>query len=99
MEWMYKNVVIRIESDGKFYYVINGKTETANSLEFAYDRIDTLLSYYYNFSKNDIKKMCNKLDKREVDFLTSLINEIKIHEMNAYCEIGLSEDFLFKLTD
>lgn len=99
MEWTYKNVIIRIENDGKFYFQVNGKTEKADSLDIAKSLIDIALKDYYIFKKNDIDKLCKKLDKRESEFVRSLIDELNNHKFNAYCEMGISDDMLFKFDD
>ena len=96
MEWSYKNVIISIESDGKFYFSLNGKVNIETTLEEAKRRIDELLEDYYNFNDKDIDKLCRKLDKREAEFVRALIEELKLHEFNAYCEIGISDEMLFK---
>lgn len=95
MEWNYKNVIIRVESDGKFYFSINGNVNVNNTLGSAKSRIDELLEDYYTFSGKDIDKLCKKLDKRESEFVRSLIKELKRHAFNAYCEIGISDEMLF----
>ena len=97
MEWTYKSVIIRVETDGKFYFSINGEVHIEDSLDFAKHKIDNLLKDYYTFSKKDIDKLCKKLDKREEEFVRNLIDELKNHEFNAYCEIGISDDFLFNM--
>lgn len=96
MGWNYKNVIIRIENDGKFYFSINGNGNVASSFESAKSRIDTILKDYYTFSKKDIDILCKKLDKRESEFVRSLIEELKAHESNAYCQIGISDKMLFE---
>lgn len=95
MEWTYKKTIIRVESDGKFYFSINGNAEVTDTLEAAKNRIDSLLAAYYAFNKRDIDKLCKKLDKRESEFVRSLIEELKRHNSNAYCEIGISDEMLF----
>lgn len=97
MEWNYKNVIISIESDGKFYFSVNGKVNTEDTLESAKLRIDELLKDYYAFNAKDIDKLCSKLDRRESEFVKALIEELKLHEFNAYCEIGISDGMLFKI--
>lgn len=96
MEWNYKNVIISIERDGKFYFSVNGKVNIENTLEAAKCRIDELLENYYIFNDKDIDKLCKKLDKREAEFVRALIEELKLHEFNACCEIGISDEMLFK---
>lgn len=95
MEWRHKNVIISIESDGKFYFSINGKAEVEDTLASACRKIDTLLADYYTFNEKDIDKLCRKLDKRESEFVRSLIDELNRHKCNAYCEIGISDEMLF----
>lgn len=96
MEWNYKNVIITVESDGKFYFSIKEKEHVANSLELAKSKIDEILKDYYTFSKKDVDNLCKKLDKREAEFVRALINEIRVHGDNAYCEIGISSEMLFR---
>ena len=96
MEWNYKKVIISIESDGKFYFSLNGKVNIETTLEEAKRRIDELLEDYYTFNDKDIDKLCRKLDKREAEFVRALIEELKRHKFNAYCEIGISDEMLFK---
>lgn len=95
MEWNYKKVIISIESDGRFYFSLNGKVNVENTLESAKNTIDELLKKYYTFNEKDIDKLCRKLDKRESEFVRALIKELNIHKFNAYCEIGMSDEMLF----
>jgi hypothetical protein len=95
MKWNYKNVIIEIKSDGKFYFSINGKTEKADSLEKAESVIDLSLKDYYTFNEKDIDKLCKKLDKRESEFVRSLIDELSRHRCNAYCDMGITDEMLF----
>ena len=95
MEWEYKKIIITVESDGKFYFSLNGKVNIEDTLKAAKRRIDELLKDYYTFNDKDIDKLCKKLDKREAEFVRALIEEIKRHVFNAYCEIGISEELLF----
>ena len=96
MEWNYKKIIITVESDGKFDFSLNGKVNIEDTLEEAKRRIDELLEDYYTFNDKDIDKLCGKLDKREAEFVRALIEELKLHEFNAYCEIGISDEMLFK---
>ncbi len=96
MEWNYKNVIISIENDGKFYFSVSKKAHTVDTLEAAKHIIDELSESYYTFNDKDIDKLCGKLDKRESEFVRALIEELKLHEFNAYCEIGISDEMLFK---
>ena len=95
MEWTYKNIKISICEDGYFYFTHNGKTINSDTLSEARYKIDDVTEKYYKFTKVDFTKMFKKLDVREQDFVKSLIDELNIHSNNAYCEIGISDDFLF----
>jgi hypothetical protein len=95
MEWNYKKVTIAVDSDGMFNFSINENVYIDSSLESAKSRIDIILKDYYTFSKKDIDILCKKLNKRESEFVRALIEELKCHEYNAYCEIGISDEMLF----
>lgn len=97
MEWNYKNTIISIESDGKFYYSINGNALADQSLKIAKIRIDELLKDYYTFNKKDIDNLCKKLDKRETEFVNSIIEELKERRESALLEYGRLDGVLFKL--
>lgn len=99
MKWEYKNIIITVQNDGKFYFLINEKINIENSLESAKSKIDKWLENYYTFNNEDINKLCKKLDKREAEFIRALIKELKLHDYNAYCEIGISDEMLFKFLD
>ena len=91
MEWKYKNVTITVtEATGKFKFSVNGVVRLTNSLDSAKDIIDSILKDYYTFNKQDIDNLCKKLNKREAEFVTEMIEEIKHHTDNAYCEMGTS---------
>lgn len=95
MEWHYKNIKIFVECDGYFYFTYNNKTDYAYSLIEAKAKIDSVTKNYYNFTKQDLSKMFKKLDEREKDFVNNLMCELRRHEDNAYCEMGISEDMMF----
>lgn len=97
MEWNYKNVKIRIESDGCFYFSHKGKADVAYTLNDAKRKIDEITESYYTFSDKDVNRILKKLDEREQDFVSQLLEELKLHSNNAYCSIGISDDFLFNL--
>lgn len=97
MEWNYKNVIIRVESDGCFYFSINGNVDVAYTLNSAKEKIDKALKNYYEFNQSDLNRLYKKLDKRERDLIESLIHELEIHASNAYCSIGISDEFLFSI--
>jgi hypothetical protein len=96
MKWEYKKIIITVESDGRFHFSVNKKEYTTNSLEGAKCEINELLKDYYTFNNQDIDKLCEKLDKRESEFVRALIEELNRHKFNAYCEIGVSDEMLFK---
>ena len=99
MKWNYKNIIIEVQEDGRFYFTFNGKTKCWDSLSEAKNHIDSLTKEYYEFKKEDLDKLCKKLDKRESEFVRNLIKELNCHRDNAYCEIGISEDFLFNIKE
>ena len=99
MEWTYKNVKIEICEDGYFYFTHNGKTIKSNTLSEAQYKINDVTEKYYKFTKADFSKMFKKLDSREQNLVKSLIDELNLHSNNAYCEIGISDDFLFSCED
>lgn len=96
MEWEYKKITITINEDGFFYFTIKDKTYSRASLEDAKDLIDFELKHYYMFKASDINNLCKKLNERESEFVKALIKELKRHESNAYCEMGILDEMLFK---
>ena len=99
MEWNYKNIIIKVQSDGCFYFNINNNTYVAFTLSNAKEKIDKTLKDYYTFNKSDLNKLYKKLDKREYELIKSLINELSIHTSNPYCSISISNEFLFSITE
>lgn len=95
MEWTYKDIKITICEDGYFYFTYNGKITKSNTLSEAQYKINDVTEKYYTFTKADFTKMFKKLDNRERNLVKSLIDELNLHSDNAYCEIGISNDFLF----
>jgi prefoldin subunit 5 len=95
MEWNYKKVIIKVESDGKFYFSIRNVIYVEKSLESAKSKIDEILKDYYTFSKKDINNLCKKLNEREAEFVRALIAELECHYDNAYCELGIYNENLF----
>lgn len=91
MEWKYKQVKISIDSDGLFYFKIDGFLYTECSLNAAKRFIDEKLNSYFLFTQKDMDKLMSKLDKREQDLVRSLYQEIEGHIDSAYCEQGISE--------
>lgn len=95
MQWTYKECKIFINDDGTFKFCVNGKFEEAESLREAKNTIDERLKVYYNFTDDDYKKLLSKLDKRESTFVKEVLQELANHCNNAYCEMGISDDFPF----
>lgn len=95
MEWMYKNCRILINNEGNFKFCVDGKFEETDTLKEAKSIIDKKLEVYYNFTDDDYKKLLSKLDKRESTFVMKALQELANHCDNAYCEIGISDDFPF----
>ncbi len=91
MEWEYKQVKILIDSDGLFYFKINGACYKEKTLENAKKSIDDISKSYYLFTQKDMDKLMSKLDKREKELVRSLYQEIEGHRNSAYCEQGVSE--------
>lgn len=91
MEWEYKQVKISIDSDGTFYFRIDGILYTEWSLNDAKRVIDEKLKSYYLFTQKDMDRLMSKLDKREKELVRSLYQEIEGHRNSAYCEQGISE--------
>lgn len=44
---------------------------------------------------SDIKSILKKLDKREGEFVSYMIDELHHHMDSAYCEQGVSGDWVF----
>ena len=98
MDFTYKKIVISVnEKTGKFEFMHNGDKHSCESLRDSKELIDYLLSSYYQFTKSDLNRLLDKLDNREQDFVKSLITELNCHSFNAYCELGITDSFLFTL--
>lgn len=96
MEWNYKNIIIHIGTDGKFYFTNPNKNiEYYSSLEEAEHRIDYITKEYFYFTKDDFRLLYKKINPREKEFIKNIIDELEIHRDNAYCEIGLSDNLKF----
>ena len=97
MDFTYKKIVISVNSDGMFEFTYNGEKHSCESLRDSKELIDYLVSSYYQFTKSDLNKLLEKLDNREQDFVKSLITELNCHSDNAYCELSITDAFLFTL--
>lgn len=95
MEWIHKKIKITIGADGKFHFRIKNSDYKRNSLEDAKSCIDDELSEYYTVDSRFISSLLRKLDSREQDFVKNLIRELRRHDGNAYCELGITEGFEF----
>lgn len=98
MEWEYKKVKILLEEETGLFTFFNQEKKMIErdiSLGGAKRRIDEIHKSYYDFTFKDIKVLLKKLNDREKDFVVSMIKELKIHESNAYCELGLYNEFLY----
>lgn len=94
MEWNYKGVKIKVNSDGKFYFSFAGKFYAENSLGEAKSNIDNLTKDYYTFNEKDYKILLVKLTPREQHFIKNLVEAYECHLGNPYCELGYNlQDF------
>ena len=97
MEWFYKGKNINVDEQGLFSYEHDGKRYNNDTLSGAKYWIDEQMKDYYNITKNDVKTLLNKLNDRERTFITTVLNELKNHEYNAYCELGVNMDFKYEI--
>ena len=96
MKWKHKNVEVTVdEITGLFYFKIKGMMYKAESLNSAYKIIDEKKADYYNITKKDLDNLYAKLNNREKDFVSAMIDELKRHDGNPYCELGLTDEFEF----
>lgn len=86
--WERKGVKIAIEADGLFHFTIGNEHYSKRSLMDAYNKIDELKKNYYTFTENDWRKMLEKLDDREKEFLSAMKDAFLEHGNNAYCQLG-----------
>lgn len=97
MEWNYKNVIIEVDVNGKFLFSFNGKCYSESTLSFAKDRVDELTKNYYTFTEEDKKRMFKKLNDRERDLVSRMMDELKCHQDNPYCDLDIYDDILFNI--
>mgnify|MGYP006878191783 CR=1 FL=1 len=50
MKWIYKNIEIEINSEGRFFFNVRGKDFSTTSLGEAKEIISEILASYYTFS-------------------------------------------------
>ena len=90
MKWEYKNHTIEVNDNGFFAFkTADGLYRSCDSLSKAKKLIDELMAEYYNMTQEQYKKLLDKLTDKEKDFVKSMVDELRIHEDNAYCELGL----------
>lgn len=90
MKWEYKKHTIEVNEDGFFTFKTADGTHCSRAtLCEARQSIDIDMDLYYNMTQEQYKKLLNKLTDREKDFVESMVEELRIHEDNAYCELGL----------
>lgn len=65
MKWIYKNIEIVINSEGRFFFNVRGKDFSTTSLDEAKEIISEALASYYTFTQRDMDKLLSKLDSRE----------------------------------
>lgn len=92
MEWIYKNIEIGINSEGRFFFNVRGKDFSTTSLDEAKEIINEALASYYTFTQKDMDKLLSKLDSREKELVKSLYQELENHIDNAYCELGICQE-------
>lgn len=96
MEWKYKNVTIEVDYDGTFIFTYNGYCYSESTLSFAKNKIDELTKKYYVFTEEDKKRMFKKLNERERDFVSKMIDELKCHQDSPYCDLDIYDDIHFE---
>lgn len=79
MEWIYKNIEIGINSEGRFFFNVRGKDFSTTSLDEAKEIISEILASYYTFTQKDMDKLLSKLDSREKELVKSLYQELENH--------------------
>ncbi len=90
MKWEYKKHTIEVNDDGLFAFTtIDGIHCTRATLCEAKQAIDINMKMYYNMTQEQYKMLLNKLTDKEKDFVKSMVDELRIHEDNPYCELGL----------
>jgi len=90
MKWEYKKHTIEVNDDGFFAFkTADGLYHSCDTLREAKELIDKLMAEYYNMTQEQYKMLLNKLTDKEKDFVKSMVDELRIHEDNPYCELGL----------
>ena len=78
-------------------YNEEGKKYKEESLNKAFAIISEDREDYYNITKKDLENLYAKLNSREKDFVSAMINELDRHDGNPYCELGLTDKFEFNI--
>lgn len=94
MKWKYKNIEIGVDGNGKFIFDFSGEHYSYDSLYEAKANIDSLTESYYKITEKDIDSILKKLDKREGEFVSYMIEELHSHMCSNYCA-GVEGDWDF----
>lgn len=94
MKWKYKTVEITVNGNGEFSFWFKGEIRVYDTLAQAKAEIDSLMKSYYEITEKDIKSILKKLDKREGEFVSYMIDELHRHMCSNYCA-GVNGDWDF----
>ena len=97
MNWTHKNIKIEITSSGKFAFKCCNTEYLADSLDQAKEIINVTTKVYYTISINFYSHMLDKLDNKEKMFLNQLVEELRCHEDNPYCELCIRNRLDFEI--
>ena len=98
-KWEYKGVVIGITPDGKFTFSFLNTKHSWESLNKCKEHIDDLTKEFYTFTLAEIDRFYNKLTSKEKCLIKQMIKELHIHSDNAYCELSITDNFNFDLSE
>lgn len=98
-KWEYKGVVISITPDGDFAFSFLNTKYSWDSLNDCKKHIDNLTKESYRFTLDEIDRFYNKLSSKEKCLIKQMIKELHIHSDNAYCELGITDNFDFDLSE
>ena len=93
--WTYKGIEIDVNLDGEFTFRFNSNGYKAETLRKAKKIIDEKTDAFYKISHEEVSNLLKKLNNKERTFVTQLIEELREHGNSAYCQIGISDYFLF----
>lgn len=89
MNWIYKNIKININTDGKFVFNCCDSSYTVNSLIEAKEIIDEKTKEFYSINEEFYKNIIKKLNNKEAMFFNQLIEELNCHHNNCYCDLDI----------